>query len=380
MKVLQLVSDWKWTGPAEPMLLGLVALRERGHDVRLACPEPPLPGERSLAERARAAGIEPALELDRGRGIHPFRDAPDGRRLRDLVEAQGTELIHAWHSRCHALALRAAGMRPESRRLAVVRSVSRAEAPAAWPWNRWLFGPGCDGLHCPSPGSADAHAALRPGRPTLGCLGAVDHPSLGRADRSRGRRALGLGARAPVVGIAARVQPHRRFDLLLAALERARRREPSLRLLILGRGTRLDEVARRPAVRLGLRDHVVFGGYRTGDYADALAAADLFTYVVPGSDGTCRALLEAQALGLPAVVSRRAALPEIVVDGETGRVVDETPEAFADAWLDALADRPRLARWGAAARARARAHFTPARWAEDVEGLYERALGEVRGG
>lgn len=375
MKILHVVSDWKWTGPAEPALLGIRALRERGHVVELACPEPPMAGERSLAECARRRRVEPVLELDRGRGIHPWRDAGDARRLREWVASAGVDVVHAWHSRCHALALRAAGARPGARRAAVVRSVAGADAIAAWPWNRWLFGPGCDGLHCPSPGAAAANARLRRGGPLLGRLGVVDFERLAPARRERGRRALGIDARVPVVGIAARVQPHRRFDLLLEALSEAARTLDDLHFVVVGRGTHIDEVAREPARRMGLRDRVVFAGYRTDDYGDALAALDVFTYVVPGSDGTCRALLEAQALGLPAVVSTRGALGEIVSDGETGRVVEERPRAFAQAWLDLLRDDARRRSFGQAAVARARRQFTAEGWAADVESLYQRALG-----
>ena len=53
---------------------------------------------------------------------------------------------------------------------------------------------------------------------------------------------------------------------------------------------------------------MIFAGYRDRDYVDVLRAADVFTLLVPGSDGTCRALLEATACGLPAVTTRRGAL------------------------------------------------------------------------
>ena len=41
MNILHLTSDWKFTGPAEPMLIGGEALRARGHRVDLVCPSPP---------------------------------------------------------------------------------------------------------------------------------------------------------------------------------------------------------------------------------------------------------------------------------------------------------------------------------------------------
>jgi glycosyltransferase involved in cell wall biosynthesis len=342
-------------------------LRARGHQVWLACPEAPDAGG-GLAERARLAGFAPALVLSRGRGARPLRDAGDARALRAFVRAQGVEVVHAWHTRDHLLALRA--RRGSVAR--VVRSFREACAIPATPWNRWLFGPGCDGLWCASPGAARRNARLRGGRPLAGGFGAVD---LGRfvpgAPPPGVRAALGLAPEDRVVGIVARVQRRRRFDLLLEAARRLFEKEPRARLLVVGRGTHREDVAVRPAAALG--DRVVFAGYRSDDYLDVLRAIDVFTLLVPGSDGTCRAVLEAAACGIPAVVTRRDALPEIVADEETGLVVDEDPDALAAAWGLLLADADRCRSLGAAAARRARTLFSPERLADDVEALYRAA-------
>jgi glycosyltransferase involved in cell wall biosynthesis len=100
---------------------------------------------------------------------------------------------------------------------------------------------------------------------------------------------------------------------------------------------------------------------------------DLLAFLVPGSDGTCRAVLEAAACGVPAVASRRGALPEIVADGETGLLVDERPEALAEAWEALLRDDGYRRALGAAARRRAETLFAPARFADTAERLYDEA-------
>jgi glycosyltransferase involved in cell wall biosynthesis len=133
-------------------------------------------------------------------------------------------------------------------------------------------------------------------------------------------------------------------------------------------------VAEDPARRRGLGDRVVFAGYRGDDYLETIRAIDVFTLLVPGTDGTCRAVLEAAACAIPAVVTRRGALPEIVADGETGFVVDEDPDALAAAWERLLNDDARRALGEAAAR-RARTLFSPAGLAEGVEALYRAASG-----
>ena len=80
----------------------------------------------------------------------------------------------------------------------------------------------------------------------------------------------------------------------------------------------------------------IFAGYRSADYPDVLRASDVFTLLVPGSDGSCRALLEAAACGIPAVTTGLGTLPEIVSHGETGFVVEAEPDRLAAAWRSLL--------------------------------------------
>jgi glycosyltransferase involved in cell wall biosynthesis len=220
---------------------------------------------------------------------------------------------------------------------------------------------------------------LRGGRPLIGAFGAVDLERFcpGEPDKAV-RESLGLEPGGPVVGIVARAQRHRRFDLLLQAAAQLAQSDPEARLLVIGRGTHIGETAHEPAARLGIADRVIFAGYRTDDYVDVLRNIDVFTLLVPGSDGGCRALLEAAACGIPAVTTGRGALSELVVDGETGLIVPERAEALAGAWHALLGDAERRAELGRAARRRAEAEFAPERLGREVEALYRETLRGVR--
>jgi glycosyltransferase involved in cell wall biosynthesis len=374
LRILHVTHDWKWTGPAEPMLRLALAQRERGHVVALACPEPPAPERRSLAGEARAAGLAPLAILSGADGRLGLGSAVDAATLGRAVDGHDAEVVHAWHTRDHLLAWRALRARRAAGRTALVRSLRSAGAVPWRPWTRWLLGPATDGLLCVSPGTARRNARLRGGRPVVGAFGAVDARRFFPKAPDPGLRAsLGLRPEDRVVGIVARAQPHRRFDLLLEAARRWLARDPDGRLLVVGRGTRQEEVLEAPARRLGIADRVVRAGYRTGDYPEVLRQVEVFTFLVPGSDGTCRALLEAAACAIPAVVTGRGALPEIVLHRETGLVVEEDPEALADAWAWLLADPERRADLGRAACERAQAEFTPERLAAAVERLYRAA-------
>jgi glycosyltransferase involved in cell wall biosynthesis len=371
VNILQLTSDWKWTGPAAPMIQLAAAQRAAGHEVALACAPAPPESEPSLRTRAREAGFAPVLELGRARGVHPLRDRADTQRLRALIAVRAFDVVHTWHTRDHVLALRAAAAPRRAGRTRVVRSYKVAEPIPRWPWNRWLFGPGSDALACVSEAAVAANRPLRGGRPIAAIYGAVDLARFSPAPADKAvRESLGLAPEHRVIGIVARAQRHRRFDLLLEALAALARRDARVRLVVVGRGTHIEETAVRPAARLGIADRVVFAGYRTSDYVDVLRCFDVFTFLVPGSDGGCRALLEAAACGLPAVTSRRGALPELVAGGETGILVEETPESLAAAWQELLENPQRRAAMGRAARARAEREWSPERLAARVDALY----------
>jgi glycosyltransferase involved in cell wall biosynthesis len=70
----------------------------------------------------------------------------------------------------------------------------------------------------------------------------------------------------------------------------------------------------------GLRDFFIFTGWRN-DIADCLAACDIFV-MCSNNEGMGRAFVEAQAAGLPVVGTRVAGIPEVLVEGETGYLVN----------------------------------------------------------
>jgi glycosyltransferase involved in cell wall biosynthesis len=175
------------------------------------------------------------------------------------------------------------------------------------------------------------------------------------------------------------VQPQRRFDLLLDAAALVARECPTFRLVVIGRGSKLEATAREPARQRGLLDRVVFfpGYFEGADYVEVLRALDVKLFLVPGTDGTARAVREALACGLPVVTTRRGVLPELVRDGVSGRVLDENPAAFAEALL-ALAREPEARRrLGEAARKDAEARFSLADQVAAVAASYRDLLAEA---
>ena len=111
--------------------------------------------------------------------------------------------------------------------------------------------------------------------------------------------------------------------VLLSAVARLRPRYPGLQLQIIGGGPMRSELEAE-VESLGLRQAVEFQGYV--DHSEVPAQLRrchvivLPSYVLGETFPVC--LLEAMALGLPAIGTRWFGIPDIIADGETGILVE----------------------------------------------------------
>jgi glycosyltransferase involved in cell wall biosynthesis len=167
------------------------------------------------------------------------------------------------------------------------------------------------------------------------------------------RAELGIPEDAPLVGSVANFKAAKDHATLLQAAVRVRQAVPDLRLLLVGQGP-LEAETRRLAAELGLSETVLFAGFRE-DARRLAATFDVFT-LSSTYEGLPIALVEAMALGRPAVVTEVGGTPEVVTDGADGLLVPPgDPAALAGGLLRLLRDPELRARIGAAARARAAA-------------------------
>jgi glycosyltransferase involved in cell wall biosynthesis len=89
-------------------------------------------------------------------------------------------------------------------------------------------------------------------------------------------------------------------------------------------------------------------------------------------EGFGLALLEGMLASLPVVASRVSSIPEIVVDGETGLLVEPDDAAALAASVNRVLNDP--GGYGAAGQARARQEFSVARMADRTLAVYESVL------
>jgi sugar transferase (PEP-CTERM/EpsH1 system associated) len=139
------------------------------------------------------------------------------------------------------------------------------------------------------------------------------------------------------------------------ALESGAAAGRDLRLVIVGDGEQRAEIA-AILQQAGVMERVWFAG-RRDDVPAVMRALDCF--VLPSyAEGTSCTLQEAMASGLPVIATAVGGNPELVTDGDTGRLVrPDDDEALAAALLACAAAPAQARALGARARARAERDF-----------------------
>jgi N-acetyl-alpha-D-glucosaminyl L-malate synthase BshA len=134
----------------------------------------------------------------------------------------------------------------------------------------------------------------------------------------------------------------KRVPEVVQIFAKIRRQIPAV-LVLVGDGPDRDR-AENEAERLGLRSQVRFLG-TVDAIADVMHAADLF--ILPSSSESFGlSALEAMACGVPVVASRVGGLPEVVLDGETGYLIDPSDiDGYAEAAIRILSDQERWAQF-----------------------------------
>jgi glycosyltransferase involved in cell wall biosynthesis len=189
------------------------------------------------------------------------------------------------------------------------------------------------------------------------------------------RAALGIPARSPLVGMVARLAPHKGVSDFIRAGRQVIDACPDAHLLLAGDGPLADE-AECLGRSLGLDGHLHLLGEVEAP-RDLVAALDVVV-VASRSEGSSLAAMEAMALCKPVVGTAVGGVAEIIADGDTGLLVPPgLPSALAEG-IRHLLDSPERAReMGERGRRRAAARFDVRTMVERTQAAYADLL---RGG
>jgi phosphatidyl-myo-inositol dimannoside synthase len=148
-----------------------------------------------------------------------------------------------------------------------------------------------------------------------------------------------------------RLHPYKGIDRMLESLPAILASVPDLKYLVVGVGPdrqRLEDIT----ARLSLHAHVVFlGRLSLSEIVELYNLADLFVMLSreepPDVEGFGLVFLEAAACGLPSVGGRSGGIPDAIVDGKSGWLVDpsNTQEITATI-IDLLSSPEKIKRAG----------------------------------
>jgi glycosyltransferase involved in cell wall biosynthesis len=295
------------------------------------------------------------------------------RRLRALLRDERPHILHTWMFTCNLygrlaavglpIATLASEVASDPTKSALRLGVDRVLASAT------------DAIYVNSRGVARFYHE-RCGIP-LGKLVVIPNGVRVPATPPVARATLGVRDEAFLVCCAGRLHPQKAFDRVIKALGTPCLRGRNVDLVIAGEGpdrTTLETLA----AALGLAGRVRLLGHRS-DLPAVLQAADAFV-VSSRYEGMSNVLMEAMALGRPCVTTAVEGVEELVVDGESGLVVEAGATEPIAAALARLLDDPALARrLGAAARERMARFFSVEANVRQFEALYTRLATQAAG-
>lgn len=153
-------------------------------------------------------------------------------------------------------------------------------------------------------------------------------------------------------------------NLTVLAFSKMVQTVPDARMIMVGEGPLLGQ-CKRLAAELGVESAIEFLGVQPPSRVNELMrGARAFVQHSReahngDSEGTPVAVIEAQMIGLPVISTRHAGIPDVVIDGETGFIVDEGDTEGMSVRMIEIALDPNLAgKLGRSARKRAEAHYT----------------------
>lgn len=185
-----------------------------------------------------------------------------------------------------------------------------------------------------------------------------------------------LPFRPPRLLCVGRLVESKGFDQVLRALPAVLRSQPATRLTIVGDGPRRKDLERECALLdLTARTEFVGGVSRDRVFAYLNAATLLIMPSRGGAEGLTMVALEAALMERPVVATRDGGLPEAVVDGHTGFLIESGDRKGLERSILSVLGNPELAaRFGRAGRRHVLDAFDWDTQVSNYSSLYERAV------
>jgi len=322
---LHINTSREWRGGERQTLLLAQGLHDADHPTRVVCP----PGS-ELEKRCGDAGIT----------VHPLTmrgevDLKAIRQLRRWIREETPDYVHTHTAHAHTLGGFARwGLGPlclAQRR--VPFSILRSGTPFVTPWKYRRLADHviaisqqvakileADGI------ATDRISIIPDGVPPL------PEPEI---TPTRWRQQFRISDRGPLIGSVGALSREKGHVHLIEALPHLKHRSDPVQLVLVGDGPEKLALSER-ARALGMNGRVHFSGFQS-DVSSAIHAFDVF--VQPSlEEGLGTSLLDALQALRPVVATAVGGIPEVIRDGETGRLVPAADPSALAAAIDALLD------------------------------------------
>lgn len=161
--------------------------------------------------------------------------------------------------------------------------------------------------------------------------------NVGYVNKEQKRKEIGVSADDFVLLSVGELIPRKNHEVVIRALSVLKQLDKlnHIEYVICGRGAYETDL-KKLAEGLDVADHVHFLGYRN-DISEICNCADLFVFM-SHQEGLPVALMEAMACGLPAVCSNIRGNTDLIEDGVTGLLANNTPEEVAESISEMKSD------------------------------------------
>lgn len=195
---------------------------------------------------------------------------------------------------------------------------------------------------------------------------------LDNADGSAFRQDIGILNGDPLIGTATMFVARKGLSYFVDAAVKVTASVPNARFVIVGdKATPGDWKPKfvEKIEELGMQDKIILAGYRS-DMPNVIAGIDVFV-LASVSEGLPQVITQALAMKRPVVATSVGAIPEQVIDGKTGYLVERAdPDQLADAILRMLADRDKARQMGENGRRLVEKRFDIEAMLDVTEDLY----------
>jgi glycosyltransferase involved in cell wall biosynthesis len=369
-------------GAQENTLLTCEGLRQRGHRVTLIS-GPTRGPEGSLVDRARCGGYEFTELPDLVRPVNPWLDVRARRYLESEFRRRRPDAVHTHSSKAGILGRFAAADAGVPTIVHTIHGMSFNRTQPWWVRRTYAFLERRAARHTHAlvavadamiEQSVAAGIARREKFATVYSGMEIERFTPTRYDRSAIRRGWGFDDGHVVVGAVARLFRKKGYEQLIPIMADAAGRDDRLRFVWVGDGAQRAEYEMQLR-RLGLRDRTHLTGLVPPErVAEMLAGFDILAHTSQW-EGLPRVVVQAALMQVPAVAFAIDGTPEVVLDGQTGRLAALDDHAgFGSAVVELAADAELRRRLGRAARENCRERFDWRRMVDQLEQLYLRLV------